>query len=137
MKLPDASVELHYDIEGEPALDVDYLHGLLIVERGKEPRYVSFVAEQPENEGEVFGRFVAELAGFLAQHPKVPIYHYHWYERTHVSKLFERYPRQAVEGDVLLDRFVDLHAMLKAAFVLPVEGYGLKAVSRWLGMNAG
>lgn len=60
-----------------------YFHGLLIVERGKESRYVSFVAKEPEDEGQAFGRFVTELAGFLARHPKVPIYHYHSCERTH------------------------------------------------------
>ena len=34
-----------------------------------------------------------------------------------------------------MDRFVDLHRVLKDVFVLPVEGYGLKPVSRWLGFK--
>ena len=51
IRLPESPIELYYDIEGEPNLDMDYLHGLLIVEHGKEPQYLAFLAEQPENEG--------------------------------------------------------------------------------------
>ena len=56
-------------------------------------------------------------------------------ERTRVGKLFDRYPDQPVTKDGLMDRFVDLHRVLKDAFVLPVEGYGLKPVSKWLGFK--
>jgi predicted RecB family nuclease len=35
----------------------------------------------------------------------------------------------------LLNRCIDLHHVLKGAFVLPVEGYGLKPVSKWLGFE--
>ena len=127
-RLPESPVELFYDIEGEPNLDMDYLHGLLIVEGGKEPRYLAFLADRPEDEGEAFGNFVAEVAEILKRHPTCPIYHYHSYERTRVTKLFERYPDQPITADDLMGRFVDLHKVLKNAFVLPVGGYGLKPV---------
>ncbi len=34
-----------------------------------------------------------------------------------------------------MDLFIDLHRVLKDAFVLPVQGYGLKPVSKWLGFK--
>ena len=134
-RLPESPIELFYDIEGEPNLDMDYLHGLLIVERGKEPRYLAFLADRPEDEGQAFGSFITEVAEILKQHPDAPIYHYHSYERTRVTRLFERYPDQPITRDALMGRFIDLHRVLKDAFVLPVEGYGLKPVSRWLGFK--
>ena len=134
-RLPESPIELYYDIEGEPNLDMDYLHGLLIVESGKEDRYLASLADQPEDEGEAFGSFVTEVAEILKRHPTCPIYHYHSYERTRVAKLFERYPDQPITSDVLMGRFIDLHKVLKGAFVLPVEGYGLKPVSKWLGFK--
>ncbi len=134
-RLPESPIELFYDIEGEPNLDMDYLHGLLIVEHGKKPRYLAFLAERPEDEGEAFGRFVGEVAEILKRHPTIPIYHYHSYERTRVRKLFEQYPDQPITSDVLMGHFIDLHSVLKEAFVLPVEGYGLKPVSKWLGFK--
>lgn len=134
-RLPESSIELFYDIEGEPNLDMDYLHGLLIVEGGKESRYLAFLADRPEDEGDAFGSFVTEVAEILVRHPDVPIYHYHSYERTRVTRLFERYPDQPITKDDLMERFIDLHKVLKGAFVLPVEGYGLKPVSRWLGFE--
>lgn len=134
-RLPESHIELFYDIEGEPNLDMDYLHGLLIVEHGKKPRYLAFLAAQPEDEGDAFGRFVTEVAEILKRHPDAPIYHYHSYERTRVRKLFERYPDQSITPDVLMGSFIDLHRVLKDAFVLPVEGYGLKSVSKWLGFK--
>ena len=34
-----------------------------------------------------------------------------------------------------MDRFVDLHRVVKDAFVMPVEGYRLKHISKWLGFK--
>ncbi len=134
-RLSESSIELFYDIEGEPNLDIDYLHGLLVVDPNERSQYSAFLADRPEDEGNAFGRFVGEVAEILRRHPSAPIYHYHSYERTRVSRLFERYPDQPITKDDLMDRFIDLHRVLKGAFVLPVEGYGLKPVSKWLGFR--
>ncbi len=134
-RLSKSSIELYYDIEGEPNLDLDYLHGLLVVERDKKPEHVAFLADHPEDEGAAFTRFVSAVAEILRRYRSAPIYHYHSYERTRVAKLFERYPDQAITKGDLMDRFFDLHRVLKDAFVLPVGGYGLKPVSKWLGFE--
>ncbi|MCH9034148.1 MAG: ribonuclease H-like domain-containing protein [Planctomycetes bacterium] len=84
-------------IEGEPNLDIDYLHGLLVAECGREPEYVAFLADRPEDEGDAFTRFVRAVAEILRRHPSAPIYHYHSYERTRVKKLFDRYPDQPIQ----------------------------------------
>lgn len=108
---------------------------LLIVEPKKKPEYIAFLADRPEDEGNAFARFVGKVAEILRRNPSAPIYHYHSYERTSVAKLFDRYPDQPITKDDLMDRFVDLHRLVKDAFVLPVEGYGLKPVSKWLGFK--
>ena len=78
---------------------------------------------------------MSAVAEILKRHPAAPIYHYHSYERTRVARLFDRYPDQSITKVDLMDRFIDLHRVVKSAFVLPVEGYGLKPVSKWLGFK--
>ena len=58
---------MFYDIEGEPNLDIDYLHGLLVAKADQEPQYSDFLADRPEDEGEAFSRFVEAVAEILAQ----------------------------------------------------------------------
>ena len=49
-RLPETDAEIHFDIEGDPMIGVEYLHGLLIRERGKEENK-AFAAEDPADEG--------------------------------------------------------------------------------------
>ncbi|MHC4477472.1 MAG: TM0106 family RecB-like putative nuclease [Planctomycetota bacterium] len=134
-ELSKSNVEMYYDIESEPNLDCDYLHGLLIVEDGKKDRYLSFVADGPDQEEQTFREFVEAVKVILDKHPKTPIYHYHRYENIHVHKLFEKYPDQSLSEDELMGDFVDLHRKLTESFILPVEGYGLKPFSKYLGFE--
>jgi len=66
-------------------------------------------------------RFHHRCEQVLDKQPDTPIYHYHHYERTHVRKLFDKYPDQPLSADELLERFIDLHKVLTESFVLPVE----------------
>lgn len=133
--LPNCTAEMYYDIESEPSLDVQYLHGLLIVEAGSQPLYRSFVAEQPEDEECAFSQFVDFVSDVLCRYPRAPIFHYHNYERSNIAQLFNKYNNQSIYAEQLLDQFVDLHQVVKRAYALPVEGYGLKPISKWLGFE--
>jgi uncharacterized protein len=47
-ELPTAPVELYFDIEAEPALNLVYLHGVLVVDRSSQTeRFYPLLAERP------------------------------------------------------------------------------------------
>lgn len=127
---PRAPVELYFDIEAEPDRELDYLLGVLVVDRGRSREdFVPLLAETPAEEARVWQDFLA----LAREHPTAPIFHYSEYEVEAVSKLAQRYGTPPGQLDVLLARFVDLHYQVTAAATLPVESYSLKALAQWLG----
>ena len=120
--------EVFFDIEGYSNGDVDcyYLLGLL-VRRGGEYVFEYELAERPEGEREMWLRFLERSTQCGG-----PVYHYGSYEKTALRRLADRYgwdPRV----QHLLERCVDLHAVVKSCVALPLSGYSLKQVAPWLG----
>ena len=76
LPLPQASVELYFDIEAEPERNLDYLLGVIVVDRhqGTE-QFHGFLAQNPEEEAEIWQAFL-EL---VRQYPHAPIYHFSEY----------------------------------------------------------
>lgn len=131
-ELSDSPIELYFDIESEPSLELIYLHGVLVVDRdAKTETFHALLAESPEGEARVWQEFL-EL---VWRYPTAPIYHFCPYEVQTVNKLAQQYetPRSLI--DPLLSRFVDLHERVTRLVVLPVEGYALKAIARWMGFD--
>ena len=131
-ELSDSPIELYFDIESEPSLELIYLHGVLVVDRdNKTEEFHSLLAEVVEDEAKVWQEFL-EL---VWRYPDAPIYHFCPYEVQTVNKLAKQYetPRSLI--DPLLSRFVDLHERVTRLVVLPVEGYALKAIARWMGFD--
>ena len=127
---PTASVELYFDIEAEPDRDLDYLLGVLIVDRGQtREEFLALLAETPAEEERIWQEFLT----LTQQYPQAPIFHYSEYEVEAVSKLARRYDTPPEQLEALLARFVDLHYQVTAAVTLPVESYSLKALAQWLG----
>ena len=81
VKMPEANVELFFDIESDPLRDFDYLFGVLEVS-SKGGQYHSFMAQSPEQEGEMWKEFVA----CVESHMDSPIYHYGWFEKEVVNR---------------------------------------------------
>ncbi|HTK59898.1 MAG TPA: TM0106 family RecB-like putative nuclease [Candidatus Baltobacteraceae bacterium] len=130
-RLPDAEVELHFDIEGDPMIGVEYLHGLLIREGGTDT-YKAFAAEDPADEGRAWTEFCDFIEGYAG----APIYHYGWYELDAIRRLSNRYgiSRKAA---IALDpsNMIDLNRVTQRCVIFPLYFYSLKDVAKHLGFR--
>ncbi len=131
-ELPTAPVELYFDIEAEPALNLVYLHGVLLVDRQTQAAtFHSFLADSPDHEARVWEQFL-EL---VWTYPTAPIFHFCPFEVQTVERLAKLYGTPSQRIQPLLTRFVDLHERVTRLVTLPVESYALKPIARWLGFN--
>ncbi len=127
-----APIELYFDIEAQPDLNLNYLLGVLVVDRQTNTEnFYSLLAEKPEDEKLIWQQFL----DLVWQYPDAPIYHFCVYEFDTVKRLAKLYrtPHTAVEP--ILSRFVDVYENLIQSVALPVESYALKAIARWLGFE--
>jgi uncharacterized protein len=130
--LPTAPVELYFDIEAEPMVNLVYLHGVLVVDRhAKTEVFHSFVAERPEDEPIVWQQFL----DLVWAYPAAPIFHFCPFEVQTVERLAKLYNTPPNRIRPLLTRFVDLHERVTRLVTLPVESYALKPIARWLGFD--
>jgi len=129
--LPQRKTELYLDMECQQGTQVIYLIGVLECSGGQE-EFKPFVAESPEEEGQMWESFLNYLNSLPDD---ITIYHYHHFESTHLRKLAERYGMKKEQEDKLFDNLIDLHSLLKQAAVLPVYSYGLKSVAKWMGFE--
>ncbi len=131
-ELPTAPVELYFDIEAEPALNLVYLHGVLVVDRhAKTEIFHPFLATQPEEESQVWQQFL----DLVWTYPSAPIFHFCPFEVQTVERLAKLYGTPSNRIKPLLTRFVDLHERVTRLVTLPVESYALKPIARWLGFD--
>ncbi|MEH2399489.1 TM0106 family RecB-like putative nuclease [Nostoc sp.] len=127
-----APIELYFDIEAQPDLDLDYLLGVLVVDRlANTEQFYSFLAEKPEDEELVWQQFL----DLVWQYPEAPIYHFCVYEFDTVKRLAKLYNTPYASVRPILNRFVDVYEQLTQSVALPVESYALKAIARWLGFE--
>lgn len=127
-----APVELYFDIEAQPDLDLDYLLGILVVDhQAKTEQFYSFMAEKPEDEELIWQQFL----DLVWQYPQAPIYHFCVYEVDTVKRLAKLYQTPNSLVCPVLNRLVDVYEQLIKTVALPVESYALKAIARWLGFE--
>lgn len=131
-KLVNAPVELYFDIEAQPEISLDYLHGVLVVDKRQntEKFYVN-LAEKPVDEELIWYQFL----DLVWKYPIAPIYHFCEYEVQTVKRLAKLYQTPAYQWKPLLKRFVDIHQVVTQTITLPVESYALKHIARWLGFE--
>ena len=131
--LPSADIELYFDIEAAPDVDVIYLHGVLVVDhRQQTEQFHALLAESPEQEQDAWEQFL----DLVLQYPQAPIYHFCPYEAQTARKLTQLYHCLGpVDLQKLLRRFVDIHWCVTEAVTLPVESYALKHIARWMGFE--
>ncbi|MGF1478360.1 MAG: TM0106 family RecB-like putative nuclease [Cyanophyceae cyanobacterium] len=130
--IPTASIELYFDIEAEPERKLDYLLGVLLVDRqANTQQFYPFLATTPEEEKTNWQQFLE----FVSAYKSAPIFHYSEYEVEALRRLANLYntPRKSVEQ--VISRFVDLHSCVVNSVVLPVESYSLKSLANWLGFQ--
>ncbi len=131
--IPDAPIRIYFDIEGDPLLDVQYLFGFWIVGDGK-PRYEYFLADKPEDEGEMWREFVEWTATLKPGTFKV--YHYADYERAQTLRLAREHGSSPA-FDYFASQYVDLLAIVRESVIFPLYFYSIKdiAKSRFLGFE--
>ena len=132
---------LLYDIESDPDVRDDFLHGFVIVPRqpdGSWPaqpdpawRYTPLLALQEHGEARLWRR----LQALLDRYPGWPLLHYGETEAIALVRLAQRQGAREAELARLRARLVDVHARLRRNWRLPVNSYGLKAVASWLGFR--
>lgn len=130
--LPTAPIELYFDIEAEPELQVDYLLGVLVIDTDAHTRrFHPLLAEHPNDERVIWQQFL-EL---VKLYPQAPIFHFSDYEVETVKRLARLYKTPQWELNSLVSRFVDVHQRVLKTVTLPVESYSLKHLARWLGFE--
>ncbi len=125
-------IELYFDIEAQPDLNLNYLLGVLVVDRErKTEKFYSFLAENQSEEELIWQQFL-EL---VWRYPDAPIYHFCVYEFDTVQRLAKLYRTPSKKVIPVLNRFVDIYEQLTQTLVLPLESYALKSIARWLGFE--
>lgn len=130
--LPTSDLEIYFDIEAEPERNLDYLLGVLLVDRRRHrEQFYPFVAETPEQEATIWEQFLA----FVSAYPQAPIFHFSEYETEAIARLAKRYQTPQARVHQLLGRFFDIHRCVVSSVTLPVESYSLKSLAQWLGFQ--
>ncbi|MEG3847761.1 TM0106 family RecB-like putative nuclease [Microcoleus sp. herbarium19] len=130
--LPIAPIELYFDIEAEPELNLDYLHGVLVVDRyNNTEKYYQFLAESAAAEGAAWEEFLQ----LMWTYPIAPIFHFCDYEIKTFKRLAKLYNTPAYLWKPVLKRFIDIHKYVTQKAIMPVESYALKPIARWLGFE--
>ena len=125
-------VELYFDIEAQPDLNLDYMLGVLVVDRqAKTETFHSLLAEQPEEEELIWQQFL----DLVWQYPLAPIFHFCSYEVDTIKRLARLYRTPPERVRPILERFVDVYEQVTRTVTLPVESYALKSIARWLGFE--
>jgi uncharacterized protein len=125
-------IELFFDIEAQPDLNLDYMLGVLVLDRQTQTEtFHSLLAETPQEEALIWQQFL-EL---VWQYPQAPIFHFFSYEVDTVKRLAQLYqtPKELIRP--ILERFVDVYEQVTQTVALPVESYALKAIARWIGFE--
>jgi predicted RecB family nuclease len=133
-----ATTEVFLDLEGtDPRIGVEdlevvnYLIGTVVRIPGMPASYVPFFASafaEEERNLRAFYEWADSLEDPL-------FYHWHHYERTHLSKMATHYGLPEKLTTKLSTNMVDLSPITTRAYAFPAYGQGLKAIARSLGFN--
>jgi len=141
--IPTAPIQIYFDIEGDPLLQVQYLFGFWIV--GDTERrlakfgqvrpavdssnyYLYFLAETPDQEAIMWQQFVQWIKILPASNQYL-VYHFADYERSRTLGMAEAYgQRTAVEGFV--ERFIDLSTVVQQSVIMPLYFYSIKDIAK-------
>ena len=125
-------IEIYFDIEAQPELNLDYMLGVLVVDRLKQTEtFHSLLAETPSDEGTIWQQFL----DIVGRYPQAPIFHFFSYEVDTIRRLAQLYRTPAEQVSAIVDRCVDVYEQIAQTVVLPIESYALKAIARWIGFE--
>lgn len=131
-RLPEPSPgDIFLDFEGDPFVaphGLEYLTGVCTRSENGEIVFRQQWALDSVQEKAALEAFVDDALVRVARHPDAHVYHFGAYEPAALKRLVARHATRGAELDQLLRgrRFVDLHAVVREAFRIGVERYGLK-----------
>ncbi|HZE61043.1 MAG TPA: TM0106 family RecB-like putative nuclease [Burkholderiales bacterium] len=131
-RLPEPSPgDIYLDFEGDPFVGdhgLEYLTGYVWRDAEGLLRLEQDWALDAAAEKAACERFIDFVTARLKEHPALHIYHFGAYEPSALKRLCARHATRGEELDRLLRGgcFVDLHAVVREAFRIGIERYGLK-----------
>ncbi|MGA0566738.1 TM0106 family RecB-like putative nuclease [Rathayibacter sp. KR2-224] len=124
--------DIFFDFEGDPLYTegadlqwgLDYLFGVLQTDGAFHPFWAHTFAE----EREALIAFLSDVERRRAEHPRMHIYHYASYERTHLLQLAARHGvgEDAVDGLLRDNVLVDLYPLVRKAVRVGSRSYSIK-----------
>ncbi len=129
---------LIYDIESDPDIKHDFLHGFIRLPNNiyKEKnlnkiKYSPLLNLEKHTENFLWKRIKRKLN----QHKGLPILHYGETEPISLIKLGLRQGASSHEIDAIKKRFIDIHLLIRECWCLPVRNYGLKSIAEFIGFE--
>ena len=138
--LPQAAVEVFFDIEADPMNDIVYLHGF-IERRDSDPGTDTFTAIFADEATEAAEREAfAQAVAWLEARPDASVFYYSKYERTMYRKLCACYPDvcsgDAIEAIFTAPRSTDLYYdVVVPATEWPTNDHSIKTLAKYLGFE--
>ena len=137
-KLKDATGAFIYDIESDPDVKHDFLHGFVRLPNKifndidlKKIKYTPILNIKKDTESFLWKRIKRKLD----YNKDFPILHYGETEPISLLKLGTRQGASPYEIEALRKRFIDIHLLIKENWCLPVRSYGLKSIGEWVGFE--
>ncbi len=137
-KLKEAKDVLIYDIESDPDIKHDFLHGFIRVPNHlsneinhKKIKYSPLLNLEKDTESSLWERIKRKIN----HHKDIPILHYGETEPISLLKLGLRQGASSNEIDALKKRFIDIHFLIRESWCLPVRNYGLKSIAEFIGFE--
>ncbi len=129
---------LIYDIESDPDIKHDFLHGFIRIKNNiyneidlKKIKYSPLLNLEKDSESFLWKRIKRKLN----YHKELPILHYGETEPISLLKLGLRQGENSQEIDALKKRFIDIHLLIRECWCLPVRNYGLKSIAEFIGFQ--
>ena len=129
---------LIYDIESDPDIKHDFLHGFVRISNNlsnginlKKIKYSPLLNPEKNTESFLWERIKRKLN----HHKDLPILHYGETEPISILKLGLRQGASSHEIDLLKKRFIDIHLLIRESWCLPVRNYGLKSIAEFIGFE--
>ncbi|HEY9007232.1 MAG TPA: TM0106 family RecB-like putative nuclease [Ohtaekwangia sp.] len=135
-RLPEPNEgDIYFDLEGDIFYEdggLEYVFGYAYQENGTLV-YKAIWSTNRSEERKSFEQFMQFVIERWKRYPKMYIYHFAPYEPSAIKRLARVHAIYEKEVDTLLraERFIDLHAVFKEAFLASVETYSLKAIERF------
>jgi len=127
-----------YDIESDPDIKHDFLHGFIRLASTIDNnidlgniQYSPLLNLEKDTESFLWKRIKRKLNS----NEDFPILHYGETEPISLLKLGERQGADHYEIEALRKRFIDIHLLIREFWCLPVRNYGLKSIAEWIGFE--